>query len=112
LAFLVAAAMIGGAIAGGGTALRAFSIVPLAAWLLLLASSWTAPARPAGVVAAAETVARAADSRNAPARFAEPLPPGTEVTIAETRGEWSHVVLADGRDAWVAASAVEPVDLR
>lgn len=112
LAFVAAAAMIAGAIAGGSTALRAFAIVPLAAWLLLLASSWTAPAKTAGVVAAAETIARAADSRNAPARFAEPLPPGTEVTIAQTRGEWSHVVLADGRDAWVAASAVEPVELR
>lgn len=110
LAFLVAAAMLAAAIAGGGTALRAFSIVPLAVWVLLLAANWTRASAPAGVVAAAETVARAADSRNAPVRFAEPLPAGTEVTIAETRGEWSHVVLADGRDAWIAASAVERID--
>ena len=37
------------------------------------------------------------------------LPAGTEVTIAEVRGEWSRVVLADGRDAWVTATAVEEV---
>jgi tetratricopeptide (TPR) repeat protein len=109
-AFFVAAAMIGAAFATGSTPLRVFAFVPLIAWAGLLASSTLAAPAHGGVIAGAETVARAADSRNAPARFAEPLPAGTEVTIAEKRGDWARVVLADGRDAWVSAAAVEEVE--
>lgn len=110
LAFLVGAAMLAGAIVNGSSALRLFAFVPLVAWAAFLASSaFGRPAR-AGVIAGAETVARAADSRNSPARFVEPLPAGTEVTIAEIRGDWARVVLADGRDAWVSAASVEEVD--
>lgn len=110
LAFALACAMLGGAIATGSTALRLFAIVPLAAWAMLVASEFSGSTNRGAVIAAADTLARAADSRNAPARFAEPLPAGTEVTIAEVRGDWSRVVLADGRDAWVSTSAVEMVD--
>jgi tetratricopeptide (TPR) repeat protein len=109
LAFLAGAAMLGAALAGGSTALRVFSVVPMLVWALLLVSDAAGAADRSGVIAAAETVARAADSRNAPARFAEALPAGTEVTIAEVRGEWTRVVLADGRDAWVGSASVEPV---
>jgi len=112
LAFLVAAAMLGGALATGSGVLRLFSFVPMVAWGLLIASGLAGASERGGVIAAAETIARAADSRNAPARFAEALPAGTEVTIAEVRGEWARVVLADGRDAWVNAAAVEPVTAR
>ncbi len=110
LAFLVAAAMIGGALAGGSGALRLLAVFPLIVWALLFASDTFAAAERGGVLTAPDTIARAADSRNAPARFAEPLPAGTEVTIAEARGEWARVVLANGRDAWVSAAAVETVD--
>lgn len=110
LAFAVAAAMLGGALATGSGALRLFTVFPLLVWALLVASQTLAAADRGGVLTAADTVARAADSRNAPARFAEPLPAGTEVVIAETRGEWARVVLSDGRDAWVSAAAVEPVE--
>jgi tetratricopeptide (TPR) repeat protein len=110
LAFFVAAAMLGGSLAGGSNALRLFAFVPFVAWALLTASSVAAASERGGVIANAEVVARAADSRNAPARFAEALPAGTEVTIAETRGEWARIVLADGRDAWVTAAAVDSVD--
>jgi tetratricopeptide (TPR) repeat protein len=110
LSFFVAAAMLGASLAGGSGALRLFAFVPLAVWGLLTASTVAAASERGGVIANAETVARAADSRNAPARFAEALPAGTEVTVAETRGEWARVVLADGRDAWVTAAAVDPVD--
>jgi tetratricopeptide (TPR) repeat protein len=109
LAFLAGAAMLGAALAGGSTALRVFSVVPMLVWALLLVSDAAGAADRSGVIAPAETVARAADSRNAPARFAEALPAGTEVTIAEVRGEWTRVVLADGRDAWVGSASVEPV---
>jgi tetratricopeptide (TPR) repeat protein len=110
LAFLAGAAMLGAALAGGSTALRVFSIVPWIAWALLLASGVADAGAKSGVIAGADAVARAADSRNAPARFAEALPAGTEVTIAETRAEWSRIVLADGRDAWVATASVAVVD--
>jgi len=110
LAFFLGAAMLGSALAGGSGALRLFAFVPLVAWGMLVASSVAGATEQGGVIANAETVARAADSRNAPARFAEALPAGTEVTIAETRGEWARIVLADGRDAWVTAAAVDSVD--
>lgn len=110
LAFLAAGILLGAAMISGSTALRFFGLLPLLAWSALMASDLIGTRERAGVVAAAETVARAADSRNAPARFAEPLPPGTEVTIAEERGSWARVVLADGRDAWVVGTAVESVD--
>lgn len=110
LAFFVAAAMLGGSLAGGSGALRLFAFVPLVAWGLLVTSDVAGASERGGVIANAETVARSADSRNAPARFAEALPAGTEVTVAETRGEWARIVLADGRDAWVTAAAVDSVD--
>jgi len=110
LAFLLAAAMLGAALAAGSGALRVFAVLPMIAWGMLVASRVADASQRDGVIAAAETIARAADSRNAPARFAEPLPAGTEVEIAEIRGEWARVVLADGRDAWVNAAAVDSVD--
>lgn len=109
LSFLVAAGMLGAALATGSGALRLFTVFPMIVWGLLVAAQTFAAADRGGVLTAADTVARAADSRNAPARFAEPLPAGTEVTIAEVRGDWARVVLADGRDAWITATAVEPV---
>ena len=110
LAFFVAAALLGGALATGSGALRILSGLAMVVWGLLIASDTFAQSERSGVLTAPDTVARAADSRNAPARFPEPLPAGTEVTIAEVRGEWAHIVLANGRDAWVSASAVDPVD--
>lgn len=110
VAFLVAGLMLGGALATGSGAMRLFTVFPLLVWGLLAGAQAFAPADRGGVLTASETVARAADSRNAPARFSEPLPAGTEVTIAEVRGDWTRVVLADGRDAWVGSAAVEAVE--
>ena len=70
------------------------------------------PARTAaseGVVVAREVLARAADSVNAPARFGEPLPGGTEVKILEDRGGWLQIGLHNGRNAWVSSSSVERI---
>jgi hypothetical protein len=110
LAFLAGAAMLGAALAGGSAALRVFAVVPMIVWALLVASGVAGANEKGGVVTGNDAVARAADSRNAPARFAEALPAGTEVTIAEVRGEWTRIVLADGRDAWVTSSSVAPVE--
>jgi len=62
------------------------------------------------VVIVPEVVGRAADSINAPVRFGESLPSGTEVRILEDRGGWLHIELHNGRDAWLVESAVEPVE--
>ena len=56
-----------------------------------------------------ETVARAADSALAPSTLPAPLPGGVEVRILERRSPWIRIRLANGRDAWVAESALMPV---
>jgi hypothetical protein len=61
------------------------------------------------VVIADETVARAADSGLAPSTLPAPLPGGVEVRILERRSPWIRIRLANGRDAWVAESALETV---
>jgi hypothetical protein len=58
------------------------------------------------VVIADETVARAADSALAPSALPAPLPGGVEVRILERRSPWIRIRLANGRDAWVAESAL------
>jgi SH3-like domain-containing protein len=40
-----------------------------------------------------------------------PLPGGVEVRIVEVRSPWLRVRLENGRDAWVAESAVASVDM-
>ena len=81
-------------------------------WMSLMSSIYLRPdstANGEGVVVLPEAVGRAADSINAPLRFGESLPSGSEVRILEDRGGWLHVELYNGRDAWVAASAIERV---
>ena len=57
---------------------------------------------PAGVILAAETVARKGDGETYQPSFAEPLHAGTEFTLLEDRGTWVHVALPDDRTCWVA----------
>lgn len=111
IAFALAAALLGAALARRSAMLRFFSLIAAVAWALLLASLVVGEAGQPGdaVIVGDYAVARAADSRNAPARFAEPLPSGTEVRVTEDRGEWALIVLADGRDAWVASSDLERI---
>ncbi len=61
------------------------------------------------VVVADGTTLRSADSAGASPTFANPLPAGTEVAVAETRDSWIRVALADGTRGWLAANAVERV---
>ncbi|WP_133512925.1 tetratricopeptide repeat protein [Candidatus Thiosymbion oneisti] len=114
LPFLLAALLIAVAIRWHSPLARNLAFLPLLAWLGLLLSAaiqahagGTIPA----VLIADETIARAADSPNAPMRFAQPLPAGTEVEIREARAHWVHIVLANGRDAWVTRGAVEAVEV-
>lgn len=56
---------------------------------------------PAGVVTAAESVARKGDGETYQPSFAEPLHAGTEFTVLEDRGAWLQVALPDGRNCWL-----------
>jgi tetratricopeptide (TPR) repeat protein len=63
----------------------------------------------AGVLVAAETVARKGDGRTYQPSFAEPLHAGTEFSLLEERGKWRFVELQDGRRTWVEAGDTELV---
>jgi tetratricopeptide (TPR) repeat protein len=110
--FFAAAILLAASIRWRRSALRNLALLPATLWVLLILmlmhTSANSAAEPA-VIVAPETVARAADSDNAPVRFRQALPSGTEVDVMERRGSWSHIKLADGRDAWVHRSALESV---
>jgi len=60
-----------------------------------------------GVVTAAEVVARKGDGESYQPSFTDPLHEGTEFTLMELRGGWSHIRLLDGRDCWIKATDAE-----
>jgi tetratricopeptide (TPR) repeat protein len=111
--FLLTALLIAVAIGWRVTMLRGIAVLPGLLWLALLisvaADIWFA-GDPPGVVIVDETLARAADSINAPAAFAQPLPEGTEVDVQELRRDWAKVALADGRSVWVPRSSLMLLD--
>ncbi len=88
---------------------RWLSVITTFVWMGMTVSvAWESlrPGNQLGVVIAEETPARASDSTNAPLRYAQALPGGTEVEIVEHRGRWMHIQFANGHDAWVAASSI------
>jgi tetratricopeptide (TPR) repeat protein len=112
LAFTIAMLSLAASLAFGLVSARTLAGLASAIWLALLASIVFDPSRAAGnegVVVARDVLARAADSINAPSRFGDPLPSGTELRILEDRGGWLQIELYNGRNAWVVASAVERV---
>lgn len=112
IAFAAAAFLFALGIVIRSVAARNASLLPGAVFVALLASMALDPAsadRNQAVVVAREVVARSADSIHAPARFARPLPPGTEVEILESRDDWLRIALANGREAWLRASSVATV---
>lgn len=109
LGFALAACLLAGSIHWRQATLRGVALLPALVWLALLASLWLDPAselREEAVVVAPEAVARAADSPLAPSALPAPLPGGVELRILERRPPWVRVRLANGRDAWVAESAI------
>lgn len=91
---------------------RGLAGLALLVWATLGLSILFDPAREsaqAGVVIVPEATARAADSINAPLRFGEPLPAGSELRLLEDRGGWLHVELFNGRSAWLTSSSVARV---
>ena len=110
-AFAVAGGLLGLGLATRRGWLRGLAWLPAVVWLALCASLFVEGqgGGDAAVVVASEAVARSSDSAFAAAAFAEPLPGGTEVEIVEERGSWTRARLANGRDAWLRASALAPV---
>jgi tetratricopeptide (TPR) repeat protein len=112
VSFLCAAIMMAASIRWRRPILRHLATLPTLIWALLVGIMMirsTGATPNAAVVVVPETIARAADSAHAPTRFSQPLPSGAEVEIVEQRDQWSHIRLADGRDAWVNNSALESV---
>jgi hypothetical protein len=112
--FAVAALLVAGAILFQRIWLRNVAIVPGLLWLVLLASvaiDRSAAVLDEAVITADEAVARAADSALAPSTLPAPLPEGVEVRILERRSPWLRIRLANGRDAWVAESALTLVEV-
>ncbi len=67
-------------------------------------------ARREAVIVADSVIARTGPDEAAyGARFERPLHQGVEVRVEEERAGWVYVRLADGREAWVPASAIERV---
>jgi tetratricopeptide (TPR) repeat protein len=109
LAFACAALLVAVALRSGQSAWRTAAFVPALVWAVLVVSVLVESSQGAGseaVVIAEETIARAADSALAPRTLPAPLPGGVEVRVLELRPPWLRVRLANGRDAWIAASAV------
>lgn len=112
IAFAIGCALVALALLRPWTLARAGAGVAFLTWGALLVSLAFGPAqeqRDAGVVVLPEVTARAADSVNAPPRFSEPLPGGTELRILEDRGGWQRIELHNGRTAWVPSSAIARV---
>ena len=65
--------------------------------------------RPAGVIVAAQVVARKGDAETFQPSFTEPLHAGTEFNLVEKRPEWWYIELEDGSRCWISASSVELV---
>lgn len=111
-AFALAALAVALSLRTGQSGWRQAAIVPGLVWLVLLASVLLDPVRGArqqAVVTTPDSVARIADSPLAPSLFPTPLPSGVEVEIREQRADWVRVRLANGREAWLSASALTRV---
>ena len=107
--FALALALLALSIRSVQPTLRTLAFVPGLAWVALLASLLFDPRAGVtddAVVTTYEVVARVADSTLAPSPFPVPIPGGTEVRVLEERSPWARIRLANGRDAWVAASAL------
>ena len=112
LCFALAALAFAVALARRSRLARGLAVLPVMAWLgltLSLVMEATSSGEQEAVLTPDETLARASDSANAPTRFPEPLPGGTEVTVLESRTRWARIRLANDLDAWVNLAAVQRI---
>lgn len=107
--FLLAALGVAATLYWGNGLARNVTVLPALVWIGMVVSlsvQGGASGTQQGVIIVEEEVARAADSHNAPSRFAQALPGGTEVDVLERRQRWVKVGLANGRNAWVREAAL------
>lgn len=112
-AFLAFAFAVLGAVRRPAGAWRGFAALAVGVWGLALASLFPGAGTEGAagaVVTAEDTWARVSDSALAPRALAAPLPAGVEVERLEARGDWWRVRLANGRQVWLRASSVTPID--
>ena len=64
----------------------------------------------AGVVLSQQVVARKGDGASYEPSFEDPLHAGTEFLLIETRGDWRHIELPDGRRCWIPANSADLVN--
>jgi len=91
---------------------RNLAIAPLVIWAAMTVSIFAQSSSGGAaemVVVADEAIGYSADSTGSPPRFSAPLPGGVEVRLIEDRNGWSHVRLADGRDAWLRRATLRAV---
>ncbi|MBW2470697.1 MAG: tetratricopeptide repeat protein [Deltaproteobacteria bacterium] len=101
---------------------RIFSRQPFTSWglgvtlllVLLFGTSLIVESRKStmkkeGVILVQEVVARQGDAESYQPSFEAPLHGGTEFALRETRGEWWHIELPDGRSSWIPAKSGELV---
>lgn len=86
--------------------LAAFGLLAAVLFVSLTVEAWHVRIHPAGVIIAAETVARKGDGETYQPSFAEPLHAGTEFTMLEDRGAWVQVALPDDRTCWLSRADV------
>ena len=91
-------------------ALKWSALIFAVVWLVLMASVGHSKFSDIdhGVVMV-DSIARASDSVNAPSRYTQPLPPGTEVKVLARQDDWVKVQLNDGRDAWLRATQIHTI---
>ena len=111
--FVLACTLLAIAIRWQRPVVRLLAMLPLLVWgivgISLVLELFAATSENA-VVISDEVVARSADSIRAAARFSQPVPGGTEVTIEERSGDWSYIRFADGRQAWLPTSSLAAVE--
>ena len=57
----------------------------------------------AGVILSPQVTARKGDGESYEPSFNQPLHAGTEFILLESRNDWHHVELPDGRECWIPA---------
>ena len=109
IVFLIGAALFAAAIRWRQPTLRNLALIAAIVWLGIVVTLGLANRQEGvgdAVVVSPDVIARAADSVHAPTRFAQPLPSGAEVHVAELRDDWLRIRLYDRREAWIPSSSV------
>ncbi len=89
--------------------LRPLAILPLIAWLWMLASVVSQDQRNDEVVVMSEVFLKTADNAGSANVSSAPIQSGTPAVIVETRGEWVEVRLPGEGQGWLNVSSIEHI---